>query len=85
MTAGGITFVAGGEMWRLYVRDASRIQGDWFIQMVAIGPRTCTVIVRTNSPALGATAARVFQKAREWLATGDGRACIFLDLIAEPR
>lgn len=78
----GLCVSAGGRRWRLYVRDISRIQQDWFIQIVAIGPRVCTVFVRTDAPDIGASAAPVFHRIREWLATGTLRECVFLDLLA---
>ena len=82
-TTDGIVLSAGGRLWNLYVRDVVRIREDWFVQIVALGPRACTVFVRTDNPDLGAQAAPVLRRIREWLAGGTLRECAFLDLVAE--
>lgn len=79
----GIVLSAGGRLWRLYVRDVVRIREDWFVQIIAMGPRACTVFVRTDDPDLGTQAAPVLSRIREWLAGGVLRDCVFLDLVAE--
>ena len=83
LTTHGIVLSAGGRLWRLSVRDVVRIRDDWFVQIIAMGPRACTVFVRTDDPDLGAQAAPVLRRIREWLAGGALRDCVFLDLVAE--
>jgi len=83
LTKQGIVVSAGGRLWKLYVRDVVKIREDWFIQIIAMGPRACTVFVRTDDPDLGAQAAPVLRRIAEWLAGGALRDCAFLDLVTE--
>ena len=83
LSTDGVVVSAGGWQWRLYVREVVRIREDWFVQIIAMGPRACTVFVRTDDPDLGAQAARVFRRIREWLSESTLRECVLLDLVAE--
>ena len=83
LTTHGIVLSAGGRLWKVYVREVVRIGEDWFVQIVAMGPRACTLFVRTDDPDLGAQAGPVLRRIREWLAGGSLPECAFLDLVAE--
>ena len=78
----GICLSVQGSLWRLYVQSVTRIREDWFIQFTALGPRSCTVIVRSDQPGLGRSAADLFDRIRDALA-GTLRPCVFLDLLAD--
>ena len=82
-TTHGIVLSAGGRRWTLYVREVVRVREDWFVQIIAMGPRACTVFVRTDDPDLGAQAVPIFRRIGEWLSAGTLRDCVFLDLVAE--
>jgi hypothetical protein len=53
-----LSIVVADDIWDLYVFGVTRVQHDWWIQIVAVGPRACTVTVRVDSTNGRAAAAR---------------------------
>ena len=71
----------GSERWRLYVLASWHLGRDWFVHVAALGPRTCTVLVRAAAPREPSAAARaVLHTIIDWLASGDAREQVYLEL-----
>ena len=46
-TAGAdVCLAVGDDLWRVYMKGARRVGRDWFIQILALGPRACTFTIR---------------------------------------
>ncbi len=75
------TVTTGGDRWNVYVLSATRGPRDWCIELAVVGPRWCRVTVRAKAgDSCAMTAQRVLAAVRRWLASGDGRGEIVMDL-----
>ena len=75
-----LSIVVGPDIWDLYVFGVTRVQGDWWVQIAAVGPRSCTVTVRVDSAKGRAAAAHeIVRLVRDWLLEGDGCDRAFLE------
>ncbi len=78
------TLTIGSESWRLHIFAVTRIGRDLFIQMSVLGPRECTVVVRTDAVVQGVTSRRILDGVCEWLVSGDPARQVLLDLRDRP-
>lgn len=76
-----LSLTVGGDTWNLYVFGINRVNRDSFIQVALVGPRVCTVTVRTSASAAAGTKARqVLAAIREWLLSNDDCSHAFLEV-----
>jgi hypothetical protein len=77
---GPLSIVVGSEIWDLYVFGVTRVQRDWWVQIAAVGPRSCTVTVRVDAvKGRGAAAHEIVRLITQWLLEGDGGDHAFLE------
>jgi hypothetical protein len=70
----------GAERWDLYVFGVTRVHRDWFVQLAAVGPRSCTATVRVTSDGDRVRAAKqVLELVRVWLLDEDADGHAFLE------
>ena len=75
-----LSIVVGSDIWDLYVFGVTRVQHDWWVQIVAVGPRSCTVTVRVGAAkGRGAAAHEIVRLVRDWLLEGDVSDHAFLE------
>jgi hypothetical protein len=75
-----LSIVVGSDIWDLYVFGVTHVQRDWWVQIAAVGPRSCTVTVRVDSTKGRAAAAHdIVMLIRDWLLEGDGSDHAFLE------
>jgi hypothetical protein len=77
------TLTAGHEQWEVYFVEVLRVDRDWVVDCVAIGPRAVRVKIRCRSEVNHyQTAHRVMSALREWLATGEHEDAAYLEVPA---
>ena len=82
-TAAAMTLAIDDHWWRVRTVKITRVASDWFFHIVAIGPRTHTLFLRSDRPPdAGGTGLRLVSTVRQWLEQNDARPCAFLDLNA---
>jgi hypothetical protein len=70
----------GSNIWDLYVFGVTRVQRDWWVQIVVVGPRVCTVTVRVDSSnGRGAAAHEIIKLVTAWLLEDDTSDHAFLE------
>ena len=70
----------GTDQWRVLLSGVRRISPDWFVHVVAIGPRVCAFTVRVSTPPNDLTSVRlILGLISDWLNTGDLRPFVFLE------
>jgi hypothetical protein len=75
-----LSIVVGTEIWDLYVFGVTRVQHDWFVQIVVVGSRACVVTVRVDSARGRAAAAReIVRLVSRWLLEDDTSDHAFLE------
>jgi hypothetical protein len=75
-----LAVVVNDEIWDLYVFGVTRIQRDWWVQIVVVGSRVCTVTVRVDSACgRGAAAHEIIRLVTAWLRDGDLSEHAFLE------
>lgn len=77
----------GSDVWNLYMRGVVRISRDLFIQVAVLGPRVCTVTIRTRDVMVpGVTGQRLLDAIAEWLLSGGSGDHGYIELpeIVEP-
>jgi hypothetical protein len=63
-----LSIAVGSDIWDLYVFGVTRVQRDWWVQIVVVGPRACTVTVRVDSSnGRGAAAHEIIKLVSAWL------------------
>ena len=73
----------GGDRWRILLSGVRRIKPDWFVHVVALGPRVCAFTIRVDSPPPSEAVARMILTAiSNWLRSGDPRRHVFLELTS---
>jgi hypothetical protein len=69
------------DQWRVYLKGARRIGCDWFVQILALGPRACTFTIRVASlPYEAATARRILELVSDCLHADVLRPHMYLEL-----
>ena len=69
------------DQWRVYLKGARRIGHDWFVQILALGPRACTFTIRVATlPYEVGTARRILELVSECLHAGALRPHMYLEL-----
>jgi hypothetical protein len=75
-----LSIAVGSDIWDLYVFGVTRVQRDWWVQIVVVGPRACTVTVRVDSSnGRGAAAHEIIKLVSAWLLEGDTSDHAFLE------
>jgi hypothetical protein len=77
---GHASLTIGADAWDLFVFGATRVGHDTFFQLTLLGPRECTVTVRTREVVESTTARRILDAVCEWLRSGDPRDHAYLEL-----
>src|SRR5271154_4340607 len=76
-----VSLTIGADVWTLHVSGATRIGGDSFIHIALIGPRTCTITVRTPAVVVrGVTARQLLELVCDWLLASNERDHAYLEL-----
>ena len=77
---GNSSIIVNDNIWDLYVFGVTRVQRDWWVQIAAVGPRSCTVTVRVDAAKGRAAAAHeIVRLVRDWLLDGDASDHAFLE------
>lgn len=75
------TLIAGDHAWEVYFLDVSRVERDWIIECVVVGPRVNTVTIRCRSESShGDAARRIMGTLRDWLVSGEGPETAYLEV-----
>lgn len=75
-----LSIAVGSNIWDLYVFGVTRVQRDWWVQIVVVGPRACTVTVRVDSSSgRGAAAHEIIKLVTAWLLEDDASDHAFLE------
>ena len=75
-----LSIAVGSNIWDLYVFGVTRVQRDWWVQIVVVGPRACTVTVRVDSSnGRGAAAHEIIKLVTAWLLEDDTSDHAFLE------
>jgi hypothetical protein len=75
-----LSIVVGSDIWDLYVFGVTRVQRDWWVQIAAVGPRSCTLTVHVESAkGRGAAAHEIVKLVKDWLLEGDACDHAFLE------
>jgi hypothetical protein len=75
--------IVGDTVWNLHVFGITRVGREVFIQIALIGPRTCTVTVRSGCAVVhGVTGRRILDAVCDWLLSGDPRDHAYLEAPA---
>ena len=75
-----LSIAVGSNIWDLYVFGVTRVQRDWWVQIVVVGPRACTVTVRVDSAnGRGAAAHEIIKLVTAWLLEDDTSDHAFLE------
>lgn len=76
-----LTLAVNEDCWRVEISNVTRIASDWFLEVIAIGPRTHTFFVRSDRLPHGSAAWQLLlARIGQWLGQHDERRCVFLDL-----
>ena len=79
-----IFLTVGGHRWRLLLSGIRRINPDWFIQVLALGPRVCSFTVRVPSaPHQTASIEGILRVIEDWLRCGDCQRHVYLEVQDE--
>jgi hypothetical protein len=79
-TTSHVSLTVGPHLWDVYVFGVTRVHRDWFVELAAVGPRSCTATVRvTSSGDRVMVAKRVLDLVRGWLLETDGVDHVFLE------
>jgi hypothetical protein len=71
--------------WRLVISGVRRMDPDWFVQVLALGPHVCTFTVRVGSPPhLATVVASILSALEKRLREPEPRRHVFLDLRDTP-
>jgi len=83
-TAGdGVCLAVREDQWRVYLKGARRIGRDWFVHVLALGPRACTFTIRVAGlPYEVTTARRIMQLVSDCLHGDAARTHRYLELPA---
>ncbi len=74
------------DRWHVSMKGARRIGRDWFLQILAIGPRACTFTVRMAVRPHGtATVRRILTLVSDALHADSGRGHVYLELDPQSR
>jgi hypothetical protein len=85
-TDDGLVLDIGAEQWRLLFANVRRINPDWLVHVVALGPRVCAFTLRVDArPGEVANARRIVRAIAEWLQTGDPRQNVYLEVAQSRR
>jgi hypothetical protein len=81
-TAGeDVCLVVRDDRWRVHLKGARRIGRDWFVQILARGPKNCAFTIRvTGLPYEVTTARRILQLVSETL-HGTPASHVYLELL----
>lgn len=75
-----LSIAVGSNIWDLYVFGVTRVQRDWWVQIVVVGARACTVTVRVDSSnGRGAAAHEIIKLVTAWLLEDDKSDHAFLE------
>jgi hypothetical protein len=75
-----LSIVVGSDIWDLYVFGVTRVQHDYWVQIAAVGPRSCTVTVRVDAAkGRGAAAHDIVKLVTDWLLEDDANDHAFLE------
>ena len=75
------TLTAGRHTWEVYFVEVSRVERDWMVECVVVGPRVTHVTIRCRSEiSHNETARRVMSALRDWLASGGSGDAAYLEL-----
>jgi hypothetical protein len=75
-----LSIAVGSDIWDLYVFGVTRVHRDWWVQIVVVGPRACTVTVRVDSSSgRGAAAHEIIKLVTAWLLENDSSDHAFLE------
>jgi hypothetical protein len=76
-----------GDLWELFIVGVSAIERDLFVQLALLGPRACLATIRVSAAIERRSLARLLLDcAGDWLASGDPRDRVFLELpVTAPR
>ena len=69
-----LSIAVGSNIWDLYVFGVTRVQRDWWVQIVVVGPRACTVTVRVDSANGGSSLSDAISDGGRSSANGRGAA-----------
>jgi hypothetical protein len=79
---GDVCLAVRGDQWRVYLKSARRIGRDWFVQVLALGPRARTFTIRVASlPYEVGTAQRILELISDCLHAGGARSHVYLELV----
>jgi hypothetical protein len=80
------TLSVSGRSWQVYFVDVARVQSDWLIECMVVGPTVHHVTIHCRPEAShGDTARRVMTALREWLVSGDDRDVAYLEVTGRLR
>ncbi len=75
------TLTAGEHRWEVYFVEVSRVERDWIVECVVVGPRVTHVTIRCRSEVShNETARRVMSALRDWLSSGRSGDASYLEL-----
>ena len=77
-----IFLTVDGDRWRLLLSGVRRINPDWFVQVLALGPRVCSFTVRVASTPHEAIGS-ILRVIEDWLRSGDSSRHVFLEVADE--
>jgi hypothetical protein len=76
-----VSLTIGADVWSLHMSGATRIGRDSFIHIALIGPRMCTITVRTPAAVVrGVTARQLLDAVCDWLLASNERDDAYLEL-----
>jgi hypothetical protein len=79
-----VFLTVAGDRWRLLLSGVRRINPDWFVQVLALGPRVCSFTVRVPSaPHQAASIGGILRVIEDWLRSGDSERHVFLEVSDE--
>jgi hypothetical protein len=85
-TAGdGAALAVRDDLWQVQMRGVRRVGSDWFVQVLALGPRECSFTIRVEGvPYEAATARRMLQLVSDYLHGDVIRSHVYLELTDRP-
>jgi hypothetical protein len=73
----------GSDHWELFIFGVTRVGREAFIQLTLLGPRECTLTVRTPSATVeSVTERQILDVVCDWLVSGDLKPHVYLELPA---
>ena len=76
-----MTLAVNDDRWHLQIVNVRQMASDWFVELIAMGPRTHTIFLRSDAPpSEHDTSRRVLARIGDWLRLNDSRLCAILDL-----